>query len=274
MRLNLRAALSRLPVSLALLAGRFRLTPGLILWLSLPLAAYQAGSLLNHNHSSVAGQGGSALAPATLTVSGASQFNGAVKISSVTLIVDGSGGSISGATITNPILAVAPSNNITGAWVVVSSFTLTTAISGDVAIPSGAVAYWAYFAHSQNTSSGLITLKVNADGGANYSWEDQGLVRASSLGTFSDADTSCAWGGNNSVANVSPAGSVAVREWFFSVVGNNAFGKTLAGFNQLSTTEGSSHGSCGYFGSATPSKLTVTTSAGTLTGVLYLFALK
>lgn len=277
MRRNLLAALARLPASLALLAGRFRLTPALIFWLSLPLVAYQAGSLLNHAHSSVAGDGGSSLTPATLVVTDSGQFNANVKISSKSFIVDGSGASVtlpSGVTLTAPTIAVLPSNNITGAWVMVSSQAVTTQTSITVGIPTGAQRYRLDYSYSQVTTAGLITLTVNADGGSNYAWSDAGLARATVLGTFSDSDTSCAFGGNNSAGNVSPASSLNYREFTFNQIGNSVIGNVHTSSVLQASTEITSNGSCIYNGAAVATKLTVTTSAGTMTGTAYLWALK
>ncbi len=240
MRSRLLAALARARTRLL---GLVR-APGIVAWLfflTIPLSAYQAGQLTNHAHTSTAGDGGSSITPANLTVTSNAQFNANVKISSKSFTVDGTGATVnlpSGVSLTNPTIvsytglltvsastqnlsAFTAANTVPSACITGSTLTLTTVTGRDVEF-SGQMAF---------TADGVaqVTCLLQVDGA--FTGFNQvpalGIANWTNLIAFTDQIISLNWSIPASQVTAAThkycvACSISVGNWYHNRTGINS----------------------------------------------------
>lgn len=231
-------------------------------------------------------QFGSGVAKSTFTASpGAATY--ALRLSSGITIANGgpinltNGGFIQfadGSISTTATSGAGPSTFV-GWQQIASSVTLGGSTAITFTVPAASGTYWLSAAFSNGSSNAFTQIRFNSDTGSNYTWVDSGLVRATTLSTFSDSDTSCSWGTNNNTIYNLPANGWAKKNLYFDIPINKsqyAIGTTDSGASDASggPNEVTSKGTCLYKGTSAVSSVTVLTSAGTFAGTFRLFQVK
>ena len=232
MRLRHLAALAGGPVSLALLTGLLWLAPS-------PSAAYQAGTLKNHAHTSVAGDGGANITPASVVTStftcSSCTFSGGVSLS----------GNITG-NVTIPAsstFTVSPSavSNLEWVWVgsgsVVNVTTVSISLSGYGVNPASrtvAVDYNLYYAGGTSYISGVWNGDKSAD---TYSTAWARIELGSASGGASGTSSECAQFSTLAVRNgTTVRGRVEFDSPYFGTVNEIAYRGWLTAYDGVQTS--------------------------------------
>lgn len=235
---------------------------------------------------------------ATLDVNGAAQFGSGATKSTFTANVGGGTYALqlsSGLTLANG----GPVNLTTGGFIrfpdgtisataapesglwqqIASSVTLGGSTSVTFTVPESSGTYWLSAVFSEGAANALAQIRFNGDTGSNYTWVDLGLVRATTLSTFNDSDTSCSWGTNNNAAYNLPANGFSKKNFWFDIPINKsqyAIGTTNSGASDASGSpnEVTTTGTCFYRGASRVSSVTILTSASNFAGTFRLFQMK
>jgi hypothetical protein len=168
----------------------------------------------------------------------------------------------------NTFYTVRPSSGIYGVYVATLTVTLSAVATYDLSLSSG-TDYMLEWDVMQNTSAGQIYLQFNGDTGANYNYVIRRFSAAGSASSSqSTAGTSCALVTSDTIS----AGQGGSGTVFFGTRPGNVATRRARIHSEYSTTaiEVEATGACQHNGSGNLTRATIGTTAGTMSGYLYL----
>lgn len=257
-----------------------------------PAFGYQGGALVSHSHSTSAGQGGSTLSPATITVTTLTATSATIStltatsatigslsltgINASTVSVSGtiySSGTLNQSGPLNASQSVTFSSAVFGAYVEISSGVLvgSTSFTFPSAVITSSAAYILEWTLLQNTANGHLTLRFNGDSGANYRWSAKNNKdNTDEVQAVSIADTSGRMTSTNLIAGQFSNGHVRFQSAFSrsSTVMYRFQHEYVEGNAGVS---GEQHGGGVYTGAADLTSVTLLTSGGTISGTIKLY---